>query len=778
MSQDNFTDISHTFTSMAERFSRERLEEELNPPQLEAVDHGNGPLLILAGAGSGKTRAITYRIARLIAGGLSPYRLIALTFTNKAAAEMKERAQSLLGGKRMDIWISTFHSACLRLLRRDAERIGYPADFVVYDAQDQERLMRLCLADIGLDEKKFPARQMGAMISGFKNRLKGAKEAEAELNPRRFEEFLKIFYMYEKRLADSRSMDFDDLLGKAVYLLKSQPDVRERYVSRFSHILVDEFQDTNVAQYELIRLLIGPERNICVVGDDDQSIYQWRGANIANILNFEKDFPEAKVVKLEQNYRSTRTILECANAVVSRNPNRKKKSLWTNNSAGEKVTVYMAADEVDEGWFVARSVRRLMAEKGHGLSDFAVFYRTNSQSRAIEDALRREGLAYQVYGGLKFYERKEVKDILAYFRAALNPYDEVSFNRVVNTPPRGIGATTLERLEAYAREAGMPLALALDEIDHMPEMGRGAKPRLAGFRETLARIRSLAATKTAPDAFAEALQVSGYMDWLAKEETSEAASRMENLNELVNAAEDFAERTEDGSITAFLDQAALVADADTADQSGAVRLMTVHISKGLEFPVVFITGLEEDIFPHARSKDDPSQMEEERRLMYVAMTRARQKLFITYADTRRVFGVSQMNRPSRFVADLPQEMTAGERPSFAFGASRRPAFDGGYRPSAAPERRFPVESVRPSRESWPKPPAQGGLDFESRPTPPAASTVPPGEFAPGMKVRHKSFQVGFVRNVEGKGENSKITVYFPRFGEKKLVLKYANLEAV
>lgn len=756
------------------QLTRERLEKDLNPEQLAAVMHGEGPLLIVAGAGSGKTRVLTYRMARLISDGLGPSRILALTFTNKAAAEMRERTRALAGYDGADAWISTFHSACLRILRRDADRLNYPKDFAVYDAQDQERLIKLCMAELGMDDKQSPPRQMGAMISGFKSRLKGPMDAEMELNSRHHGDFLRLFALYDKKLGESRCMDFDDLLVKTVFLLRNHPDVRERYMTRFQHILVDEFQDTNTVQYEMVRLLVAEPRNVCVVGDDDQSIYRWRGADIGNILNFEKDFPNAKVITLDRNYRSTSNILSAANAVVSRNTGRREKKLWTENAVGEKIRVHTAADEMDEGRFVAKTVLDMARRDGRGLNHFAVFYRTNSQSRPIEDALRRDGIGYKIYGGLKFYERKEVKDILAYFKAALNPLDMVALKRVVNTPPRGIGQVTIEKIEAYAVAEGKTLMAALDGIEIMSGFPHQAAGKLVAFREIISKVRVLALTRSAADAIGEALTVTGYMDWLAKDNDAEAMSRMENLNELVNAAGDFAERSEDGSLQAFLDQASLVADADSVDEgAGSVKLMTVHVSKGLEFPVVFVTGLEEDIFPHARSKDDPMGMEEERRLMYVAMTRARERLFLTHAQTRRIFGSAQANRPSRFLKDMPDESSSweGGAPKILFDGAR-PAFSknagsgGGGWENRQPVRSVPVPQKAPA-------PMQTGFKTVS-----PVTAREDGEFSAGMKVRHPSFHVGIVRGVEGKGENSKITVYFPRFGEKKLIAKFAKLEAV
>lgn len=736
------------------RFDVNRLKEELNTEQLKAVLHGSGPLLILAGAGSGKTRVITYRIARLISEGLSPRGVIALTFTNKAAAEMKERTQELAGGRRFDLWISTFHSACLRMLRRHAELLNYPKNFTVCDAQDQTRLIKACLKELDIEEKRFPAREIGSLISRFKSRLKGPAQAEAELNPRRYQEFLKCFFLYENKLQESRMMDFDDLLVKSVELLQKENEVREMYRDRFRYMLVDEFQDTNIAQYQFIRLLINEKRNICVVGDDDQSIYQWRGAEISNILNFEKDFLDTSVIVLERNYRSTQNILKGASAIVSRNPHRKEKNLWTDNESGAKIGLYSAADELDEALHVVQTIKELRKVNRISLNDVAIFYRTNSQSRAIEDAIRAEGYSYQVYGALKFYERKEIKDILAYFRVALNPFDAISFKRILSVPPRGIGAATLEKLENASGAEGVSLPAVLDAVDDIAGLNAGARKKLENFGEILSKIRVYATTMTVADAIERSLEVSGYMDWLTMDTKSESLNRAENLTELVNAAKEFQERTGESSVAAFLDQSALMADSDKDDMDGqAVKLMTVHISKGLEFPVVFITGLEENLFPHSRSMGDETQLQEERRLMYVGMTRSKERLFLSYAKRRRIFGEWQSSDPSSFIFDLPSETTETKES------------DGAHYNRAAPpasyKRSSPLRSSIRKREK----------EQEKE------NTVIDG-LRVRLKVSHPTFKVGVIRKIEGRGDNGKITVYFPSFGEKKLVKKFARLTII
>ncbi len=741
-------------TPARKRFDPDSLKEELNAEQCKAVLHNSGPLLILAGAGSGKTRVITYRIARLISEGLAPRRVIALTFTNKAAAEMKERTQALSGASRFDLWISTFHSACLRMLRRHAELLNYPRDFTVCDSQDQTRLIKACLKELNIEEKQFPAREIGSLISRFKSRLKGPAQAEAELNPRRYQEFLKCFFLYESKLQGSRMMDFDDLLVKSVELLKKETAVREMYRDRFEHMLVDEFQDTNIAQYEFVRLLINERRNICVVGDDDQSIYQWRGAEISNILNFEKDFIDTSVIVLERNYRSTQNILKCASAIVSRNPHRKEKNLWTDNVSGEKINLYSAADELDEALNVVQTIKRLQKVNRISLNDMAIFYRTNSQSRALEDAIRAQGYSYQIYGALKFYERKEIKDILAYFRVALNPFDAISFKRIIGAPPRGIGAATVEKLENASRSEGVSLPAVLDIVDDIAGLNAGARKKLESFREILSKIRAYAGTMTVADAIERSLEVSGYMDWLTMDTKSESLNRAENLTELVNAAKEFQERTGESSVAAFLDQSALAADSDKDDLDGqAVKLMTVHISKGLEFPVVFITGLEENLFPHSRSMGNEKQLQEERRLMYVGMTRSRERLFLSYAKRRRIFGEWQSNEPSSFIFDLPSETIQKQESDGAH-----------YNRTASPATYRKPAPLRASIRKREKEQNQENVVIDG--------------LKVRLKVSHPTFKVGVIRKIEGRGDNGKITVYFPSFGEKKLVKKFAKLTII
>ncbi|VAX24574.1 ATP-dependent DNA helicase UvrD/PcrA [hydrothermal vent metagenome] len=751
---------NHTASTAGRRLSDELLKSELNEAQLEAVNVLSGPLLILAGAGSGKTRVITYRIARLIDEGVSPGAIMSLTFTNKAAKEMRERTLDLLNVKYIDLWISTFHSACLRILRTHADKINYPKNFAVYDAQDQLRLIKTCLKELDIPEKIYPPRQIGSLISNFKNKLKGPDDAQNELTSRRHREFLACFHLYEKKLSEARCMDFDDLLGKAVSLFRHDDQLRESYQARYEHILVDEFQDTNVAQYELIRLLVGSRGNICVVGDDDQSIYQWRGANIGNILNFEKEYPSAKVILLERNYRSAGNILKGASAVVARNPDRKKKTLWTQNEPGEKIDLYTATDEMDEARNVADTIRENVNGGGYGLNDIAIFYRTNSQSRALEDTLRREGFAYQIYGGLKFYERKEVKDILSYFKVALNPLDTIALKRIINTPPRGIGQTTMERMETAAREEGVTLSAILDDIGAIKDINQRTRDKLSAFREIISQVRTFSATADSTDALSQAMEATGYMEWLTEDKKNESLSRMDNLSELVNASAEFAERTGDASMLSFLDQASLVADADRVEDGeggGAVKMMTVHVSKGLEFPFVFVTGLEENLFPHARSKEDVNQLQEERRLLYVAMTRARERLFLSHAQSRRMLGVSQVNRPSNFLDDLPDEILNRRRSLY------RSSYNAAYSAGAGGVGGTGKTSYKSKRSAWPE------VKQESKSI---------DGLKVGMKVRHPNFQTGVIRKIEGAGDKGKITVYFPHFGAKKMIKKFAKLEVI
>jgi len=634
------------------------LLESLNPSQLEAVEHTEGPLLVLAGAGSGKTRVLTHRIAYLLERGLAaPDEVLAITFTNKAADEMKERVALLVGQEARRMWVSTFHSFCARLLRAHAERLGYRRGFTIYDQGDGVRLVKRCIVELGKDPKRFNPRSFQAQISDAKNRLLGPDDYLRHTEGYVAENVAEVYGLYQQRLYENNAMDFDDLIMQTVALFELFPEVRERYQERFRYIHVDEYQDTNHAQYRLVNILAARHRNLCVVGDDDQSVYSWRGADIRNILDFERDYPEARVVKLEQNYRSTQTILEAANAVVANNASRKAKRLWTAGEEGEPIRVFAAGDEYAEARFVVSEIRRLL-DGGARPSEVAVFYRTNAQSRALEDVLVREGIPYQVIGGLRFYERAEIKDAMAYLSVIANPADDVSLERIANVPKRGLGATSLGRLQEHARRTGSALYEALAEPEAAGLSGRAA--RACGQLRELFEGWRVAAGEVGPAELVEAvISESGYRDELEAERTVEAEQRLDNLEELINAARAYEMADPEPSLEGFLQEQALYSEQDALDTGGgSVTLMTLHNAKGLEFPHVFIVGMEEGTFPHARSLDEQN-LEEERRLCYVGITRAMRSLTLSYARVRSSWGEREPRMPSRFLSEIPERFKAG-----------------------------------------------------------------------------------------------------------------------
>ncbi len=644
----------------------ERLLAGLNGPQREAVEHGEGPLLVLAGAGSGKTRVLTHRIAYLLATGAArPGEILAITFTNKAAAEMRERVGQLVGRSVRAMWVTTFHSACARILRVDAERLGYSRSFTIYDQSDSLRMLKRCLTELGVDPKRFPPRAVQAKISGAKNQLIDSdsynESAHAE-----FEEIVaEAFPLYEKRMREANAMDFDDLLVRTVNVLELFEDVRERWRRTFRHVLVDEYQDTNHAQYRLLQLLAGEQRNLMVVGDDSQSIYGFRHADVRNILDFEKDFEDAAVVKLEQNYRSTQTILSAANAVIERNREGLKKELWTEDEGGELVQLNELRDEHEEARWVAAEIERLEEEHGVGRSQVAVFYRTNAMSRVLEDTLQRFDVSYQVIGGTKFYERAEIKDAIAYLSLLANPADLVSFSRVVNSPRRGIGNTTQGRIASHVNTTGLPVWEVVERVEEVPGLSGAAIKSLGRFYETMAGLRERADEEGPVATLLETvLHESGYLEALAAERTIEAEGRAENLETLIGGAAEFdIEREREGEsanlapLEEYLQQISLYTEQDgLSSEQELVTLMTLHNAKGLEYDAVFIVGCEEGAFPHMRALEEGGE-EEERRLCYVGITRARKRLYMTWARERRLFGRAEHNLPSRFVDELPSELT-------------------------------------------------------------------------------------------------------------------------
>jgi DNA helicase-2/ATP-dependent DNA helicase PcrA len=791
---------------------------QLNPQQREAVTQTDGPLLILAGAGSGKTRVITYRIAYLIAERqIAPHHILAVTFTNKAAGEMRERVEQLLKGRHLQSapLISTFHSLCVRILRQHIEALqeGYTRSFTIYDQDDSVRLVKTCIKDLGYDDKQLGQRAVQAAISSAKNRGEDAASyaARTEYHDERRAAIARVFRLYQERLRNNNALDFDDLLIKAVQLLRRVPEVRDYYNDRFRYILVDEYQDTNALQFALIRFLTEKQQNICVVGDESQSIYRFRGADITNILSFEEHYPNTKIIRLEQNYRSTQNILDIANAVIKFNAERRDKKLWTANPAGERIRYYQALDGETEARFVAAKIEEHRRQEPS--LRVAVLYRTNAQSRVFEEALRRAGLPYNIVGGFSFYERAEVRDIISYLKLALNPHDSVALMRVINTPPRGLGKQTLDQIERRAKDYEVSY---WETISILAESGEGLSPRavaaLKNFQSIinhLVQTMTSAAASDAPvsETVKAAILDTGYANALKAENTDEAEARLENLQELVNAAVDYDRQEQDG-LRDFIDHSALVSDQDQYKREAPVTLMTVHAAKGLEFPLVFIVGLEDGLFPHARAATDPAELEEERRLCYVAITRAERFLYVTHAMKRRVYGEEMASEPSQFLNEMPLDLMEdlSRGPSWLSFARNSATLDNkdaaralrgddrgrtGYSgktydsvDSIAEFFRKRGQSLSPSS---PKP--QTGTAFQRRTasassgntSSPArsssSSTTDSGsDFTPGTHVRHPKYGRGLVLRREGTGDSVKLTVSFPGYGQKKLIEKYAGLQ--
>lgn len=731
------------------------LLKHLNPPQKEAVLHGEGPLLILAGAGSGKTRVITHRIAHLIHDqGVHPRNILAVTFTNKAAREMAERVQRLLASGDAP-QISTFHAACGRILRREIHHLGYESSFAIYDDRDSERLLKDVLAELDLDEKRFPTKVIGARIDDYKNRGLFPGDIDSVATGDIFNErVVQIYAAYQQRLQKCNALDFGDMLIQTVRLLEEFPEVRRQYQERFQWILVDEYQDTNPVQYKLIRLLAGERRNLCVVGDDDQSIYSWRGADIRNILEFEKDFPGVKVIRLEQNYRSTATILKAAGEVVKQNFGRKGKTLWTENPEGERIVYQRVESDREEARFVSREIGRLRG-RGVPLEEMAVFYRTNAQSRLVEEALVSEALPYHIVGGVRFYARMEVKDILAYLRVLDNPADEISLKRIINVPARGIGATTVDRIAALAGRQGSSFYAALQVAGQGGVLAAGPQGKVAGFGALLEHFREVSGMAVLPELARTVMEESGYLTRLKESRDDGDAERLENLEQLLAAMEEFTEKNPEAGLSEFLEQVSLVSDLEQGESGKpSVTLMTLHAAKGLEFRAVFMIGMEERLFPHIRALDDLDGMEEERRLCYVGMTRARERLYLLNARRRYLFGQEQVNAPSRFLKDIPAELLNEE------GSDR------GGEPSGAYATPYPAHNLAAAAKF------SQSNDIEIIPEPPDEHE---GAFI-GMRVRHGKFGVGDIRKIEGTGEGQKVIVWFTSVGPKKLMLRFAGLE--
>ena len=742
--------------------SPEKLLSELNPAQAAAVTHAGGPLLVVAGAGSGKTRVLTRRIAYLMSRrNVAPYQILAITFTNKAAGEMKARVGELVGPVAASMWVSTFHSACVRILRQEAVRLGYSNSFSIYDSADSLRLITIVAKELNLDSKRYPARQFQAMISNAKNELMGpADYLNASSN--QFEAVVAdVYSLYQNRLQRANAMDFDDLIFKTVEVLQRYPEAKARFRSRFRHVLVDEYQDTNHAQYILVKELVGTEAEgmqpaeLCVVGDADQSIYGFRGATIRNILQFELDYPNATTILLEQNYRSTQNILNAANAVITKNVSRKEKNLWTDSGSGALLTGYVAENEHDEARFIAEEIRQLQRDEKSQPGDTAIFYRTNAQSRVFEEVFMRNALPYKVVGGLRFYERREVKDLLAYLRVLANLEDEISLRRIINVPKRGVGDTSLDYIDLFAREQGISFWQGLLRASEVPGLPARAAQSVNDFTSMISALHVLVEAKTRPSVIVEAaLEQSGLLNELAASTGPQDEVRVENLKELVAVSMEYEERDfeelvedEEISLAGFLEKVSLVADADEIpegeDHGGVVTMMTLHTAKGLEFPTVFLTGMEDGIFPHSRTLGEKDEVEEERRLAYVGLTRARERLYISRAEYRSTWGAPNYNPPSRFLDEIPEDVIAWRNESS---------------PSLSPS------LLKRSRVATTPPPRATGKKSTAI------------ELAVGERVSHDTFGLGTVVAVAGEGDKAEATIKFGQYGEKRLLLRYAPVE--
>jgi DNA helicase-2/ATP-dependent DNA helicase PcrA len=767
----------------------------LNPAQYEAVTLPAGPVLVIAGAGSGKTRVLTHRLAYLVAElGASPFEILAITFTNKAAGEMRERVARLVGPVGHRMWVSTFHAACSRILRREASLLGYRSSFSIYDQADATRLTDWVRRDLNLDPKRFPARQLHAQISSLKNELVLPADYAAQAVGPAERRIAEVYTEYQRRLAEASAVDFDDLLVLTVRLFREHPEALYRYQQRFRHVLVDEFQDTNAAQWEIVRLLALEHRSIMVVGDDAQSVYRFRGADFRNLLKFEDAFSDATIVVLDQNYRSTQRILEAANAVIANNASTRKKHLWTDRGVGEQIVRYQGDDERDEAQFVVREVHRIVDAAEYRYGDIAVFYRTNAQSRVLEESLVRSGVPYRVFGGVKFYDRREVKDALAYLRALVNPDDEVSWKRIVNTPRRGVGDTSIAKIDAYAHGAGLTFRAAAGEAIAAGVTGKA----LGGLRDLLDLMHEveLAADGGVGSTLEAVLTRSGYLAELEAERSVESHGRIENLQELVGSARAFDEQIERGElgglaaiggvgigepadatggggpeglarVQAFLEAISLVTDLDENDpEASSVTLMTLHSAKGLEFPVVFLIGLEDGVFPHVRSLGDPDELEEERRLCYVGLTRAEERLYLCHAWSRMMFGTTDYRPPSRFLDEIPAELIASMGADDRPGRGRRGAGGaggGGGGGGGLGAHREAVVAAAMRRDNEPPPGARGAEQLGLR---------------VGDDVHHDKFGDGVIVDITGIGDKAEARVRFRDAGEKTLLLSWAPLARV
>lgn len=762
----------------------EFVTKNLNPPQKEAVETFEGPLLILAGAGSGKTRVLTHRMANIIGQGIaSPDEVLCVTFTNKAAKEMEHRMYKILAdlGARVhsQLWINTFHSFCVRVLRQHLTLLDYKPFFGIYDSSDSLSQIKKVMAALDINDKMYPPKNFQSRISQAK--MLGLTPEGLEKNSRRLldAKTVEVYKAYEREMKKANSLDFDDLLMKTYELFRMYPDVLKMYQEKFRFIMVDEYQDTNHIQYLIVQMLAKAHRNLCVVGDEDQSIYSWRGADIKNILDFEKDFPEAKVIKLEENYRSSANIVNAATAVIKNNSERKDKTLFTSNDSGDLIQVREEKNEYDEARFVAKTIQTMINEGSGSYNDYAIFYRTNAQSRVLEEQLRTLGIPYRLVGGVRFYERMEIKDMLSFMKLAINPADDIALKRIINVPARGIGKTTIEKIEEYAAQHNISMYIAAQKACDERLFNAGTTGKVRRFLTLMDELQGSATSFKLVDFYHIVLERSEYLTALKKDESPEAQARIENLEELDNAIAQFAkERGEEATLTSFLEEMALVNDVDSLDQEqNSVTMMTLHISKGLEFPYVFVVGMEENLFPSARSLDTgdgEEDVQEERRLAYVGMTRARQKLWLTYTKMRRVWGQEQFNPPSRFIKEIPEELvefkTSSEGLRFVskYGSSSYDDEENFGRP------RWGASSADRNRarnsDSFDE--AQAFPDYEGD------SSGGGAPFSKGMRVRHPTFGAGTVYATEGTGENFKVSVMFTDNTVKKFVVKYARLERI
>ena len=741
------------------------LMQGLNEPQQRAVACLQGPLLIVAGAGSGKTRVLTFRIANLLEHGVPPYRILAITFTNKAAREMRERVDALIGDAAQDVWLSTFHSFCARFLRMELEHYGrYAKNFVIYDAADSKGLIRECLKELNIDEKHTAPGAVQAHISDAKNRLLDVAAFTAQATDFFAEQVAKIYALYQSKLQENNALDFDDLLMLTVELLTKNEELRTKYQKKFQYILVDEYQDTNGAQYAITKLLAAEHRNICVVGDADQSIYGWRGADMRNIMNFEKDYPEATVILLEQNYRSTKNILAAANAVIENNLTRKKKELWTDNPTGDRITIYEGATEKNEASYIVREVERLHTMFHVKYGDIAVLYRTNAQSRNIEEAFYATGVPYAMVGSVRFYDRREIKDIIAYLRVIYNPRDTLSLLRIINVPRRGLGPTSIARMMETAEEYRISLFEVITDaqlLSMIPKLSAKVKLALEEFAAMVFTFMGQLGTRPIHEIVEDVIETSGYAAALEEEKKEDNRDRLENLREFISVAKNFDDGAAEGEngLADFLAQIALISDVDQTEQSdGTVTLMTFHAAKGLEFPAVFMAGMEEGLFPHSRTLLDDTEIEEERRTCYVGITRAERRLYLTYARQRTIYGRTEMSRPSRFLAEIPEALVEHKEADFFGGTDLR-----------APSNIWSERSTRTERKRYMPPPQHTAADGSViRPDASAA-------FKAGDAVRHSKWGDGRIVAISGSGEDAELSIAFPGEGIKKFVQKYAPI---